>query len=99
MSETRLSKLMLFGEMMKKRPAVHRPRRDFVSNNLILGIDGWYELCQDRGCCYHAEISGGYFPVTYLLPTNNSKVDLPHINVGELSAELETVQDIARDNS
>ena len=31
----------------------------------------------------------------YVLPTNNLKVDLPHINVGELSAELETVQDIA----
>ena len=35
----------------------------------------------------------------YVLPTSNLKVDVPHINVGELSAELETVQDIARDNS
>ena len=30
-----------------------------------------------------------------MLPTSNLKVDVPHINVGELSAELETVQDIA----
>ena len=29
-----------------------------------------------------------------MLPTGNLKVDLSHINVGELSTELEAVQDI-----
>ena len=56
MGETRLPSIMLFGEMMTKKPA-HGPRkywRNLASNNLkILGIDGWYELCQDRDCWYH----------------------------------------------
>ena len=30
----------------------------------------------------------------YVLPTGNLKVNLSHVNVGELSAELETIQDI-----
>ena len=36
MGETRLSKLILFGEMMKKIPAADRPRRDFVSNKVLM---------------------------------------------------------------
>ena len=55
MGTTRLPNIMLFGEMKKKRPA-HGPRkrwRDLVSNDLkIIGIDGWYELCQDRNRWY-----------------------------------------------
>ena len=31
----------------------------------------------------------------YVLPTSNLKVDLSHVNVGELSTELQTVQDIS----
>ena len=46
---------MLFVEKKMKRPA-YGPRkclRDLVSNNFkILGIDEWYELCQDRDCWY-----------------------------------------------
>ena len=43
----RLPNIMLFGEMIKISPA-HRP---LVSNDLkILGIDGWFELCQYRDC-------------------------------------------------
>ena len=30
----------------------------------------------------------------YMLPTGNLKVDLSHVNVGELSAELKITQDI-----
>ena len=30
-----------------------------------------------------------------VLPTGNLKADLSHVNVGELSAELETIQDIS----
>ena len=55
MGETRLPQILLFGEMKKKRPA-HGPRkhwRDLVSSDLkLLGIDRWYELCQDRDCWY-----------------------------------------------
>ena len=38
----RLPNIMLFGEMTKKGPA-HGPL-----DLKILGIDGWFELCQDR---------------------------------------------------
>ena len=35
-----------------------------------------------------------YLQRIYVLPMGNLKVDLSHINVGELSTELEAVQDI-----
>ena len=98
MSETRLPSIMLFGEMKKKRPA-NQPRkswRDLVSNDLnLLGIDGWYELCQDRDCWYQrCQEWILYMQRIYVRPTGSLKVDLSHVNVGELSAELETIQDI-----
>ena len=53
MSDERLPKIVLFGELKNKRPA-HGPKkrwRDLVSGYLQqLGmVNGWYQLCQDRG--------------------------------------------------
>ena len=39
-------------------------------------------------------LSCHYLQRIYVLPTGNLKVNLSHVNVGELSVELETVQDI-----
>ena len=36
-----------------------------------------------------------HMPRIYVLSTGNLKVNLSHVNVGELSAELETIQDIS----
>ena len=52
MEEVRLPKVMLFGELRKKRP-FHGPKRrwrDVVVGDLqaIGEKDGWYQRCQDR---------------------------------------------------
>ena len=95
--------IMLFGEMMTKKPA-HGPRkrwRDLASNDLkILGIDGWYGMnCVRIGTVGITDVGRGslnyhHLLRVYVLPTGNLKADLSHVIVEELSAELETIQDI-----
>lgn len=52
MNEERLPKIMLFGEMRKKRPChgTKKRWRDMTSGDLqAIGMkEGWYQLCQDK---------------------------------------------------
>ena len=90
---------MMFGEMKKKRPA-HGPRkhwRDLVSDDLkLFDIDGIN--CVRMGTVGIRDVrrSPNYHHLQriYVPPTINPKVDLSHVTVGKISAELETIQDI-----